>query len=180
MREDYSSDLIFSAGSFFVLLTLVGYLLSRLVLFLFVASSVFNPAGLWFWGAFGGFAVAILVSVRKYKLNVVQTSESALLGASFWLLIVFVANLAVLPTISLVLFYALFYYFEKNYRRFSWYKSGRAGFSGLAVTSLFFLGRAVASLVVPTTFSLIGRLELVPSAAASFLLAFSLYNLSEG
>lgn len=179
LREDYSSELIFNSGTIFVLLIIAGFFLFRLAAGLIAETPIFNPNGLWFWGSIGGFLLAFLLSLKKFKLRAVETFEAAAIASLCWLLLVYASNL-VWPSFALVLILlAVFYQLERNYKRFSWYKSGRKGFSGQAVVGIFFLYRFVAALVSPSSFSLLGRVELIPSAAATFLLLFSLYNLSE-
>jgi len=179
LREDYSSEVIFESGSIFLALILLGYFLSLLMKVFLTESAFFNPEGLWFWGSLAGFYTAFLVSSKKYKLKQVEVLESGYLALSLWLLIVYLFNKAVLPLLILLIIYLLFFYFQKNYKRFGWYKSGRAGFSGLAAGGLFFGLRAALSLLMPETFSFIGKIDFLPSAVATFLFFFSLYNLSE-
>ena len=179
LREDYSSSLIFSSGAYFIFMASIFSWLSQLLSRFAVENSILEPAGLWFWGSILGFIVAFALSVKKLRLRWVETLEAAILGGAFWLLVVYGANLALSGFAVVALLLILFYFLDKNYKRFSWYKSGRVGFSGLLAASVFFTIRAIASFVT-TEFSTIGRIELVPSAVVAFLLLFSLYNLSEG
>ncbi len=180
LKEDYSAELIFNSAMFFVLLIPGGFLLAFLLARLLLASFVFNPAGLWFWGSFAGFLSALWLSVVKFRLRQVEIFEAAVFGISFWLLLVYLVNGEAGLLAIMLLLYGVFYYIKNRYRSFSWYKSGKAGFSGLAVAAIFFIIRTAGAVFVPGMFSLVGKADFVPSAAIAFLLLFSLYNLSEG
>lgn len=179
LREDYSSELIFSSAISFILAILAGLLLSLFLSGAISQSSVFIPSGLWFWGCFLGFVFGYLVSVKKFKLRSVETFEGGAIAAAPWLLLAYLIAQAFLFFAVVLFLLLVFYVLEKKYKSFQWYKSGRKGFSGFATLAAYFVVRGVASILAPNTFSLIGKVDLLPSAISAFLLLFSLYNLSE-
>lgn len=186
LKEDYAPKLIFDAGFIFVgcfsVFSLIFFLVSK-----FSPDSVlFRPSQMWFWGGILGILTALRIVNTKLKLKVIETFEAVVLGTSFWLVILYVLefislrsqNFPILALISAGIF-LLFFVLDKKYKSFNWYHSGKVGFSGLVVSGLFFLFRVIYAYLEPTSFSVIGRVDVVLSAVAAFLIFFSLYNLSE-
>lgn len=186
LKEDYSATLIFSAA-----FNIVGFLLAGFILFNGISqrimpTAIFNSRELWFWGAFAGFLVGFRYSLVKFKLKGVETFEASVLGILFWAGIGYVLNFlqardtySIWLGVSVFFLIFLFYFLDKRYKSFSWYKSGRIGFSGIFVGGMYFIFRAIFGLFNPDAFSVIGKVDIIPSAVVAFLLFFSLYNLSE-
>lgn len=186
MKEDYSSTLIFSAAFTTILACLLGAAITIPLSAIFTGSSLFAPSEIWVWGVFLG---AILSSFYQVKngFKKTETIEAELIGFIVWLVLVYLAGfLASGELSSLILFIitlllsASFLFFESRYRQFSWYKSGRVGFSGLLVAALYFSTRSIAVVIDPTIFSLAGRIDILFSSVTAFILFVSLYNLAEG
>lgn len=178
MREDYISQSIFTASLFVVVGVIVGAALAIGLGQLFSESAVFSRSGLWFWGAFLSLQVTSFFSSRKLKLKYIELLESMNIGALLWLSIVALPIFWPASVVGIVLF-GLFYVFESKYRNISWYKSGRVGFSGFSVLTLLFLFRFVVALLSPDMIIFVGKVDVVLSAAAAFLFAFSVYNLAQ-
>lgn len=178
MREDYISQSIFTASVLVVVGVVLGAVLAVGLGQLFVESAIFSRSGLWFWGAFLSLQVASFFSSRKLRLKYVELLESMDIGALLWLSIVVLPIFWPASAVGIVLF-GLFYFFESKYRNISWYKSGRVGFSGFSVLTLFFLFRLVVALMAPDMIIFVGKVDVVLSAAAAFLFAFSVYNLAQ-
>lgn len=179
LKEDYSSSLIFSSGLTVIFAVLIGVGLSKIPSGLLKPSQVFAPQELWFWGGFLGFLAGFGISLRRFKLRIVETFEAAIIGLLFLLLLVYLRNLSFVFVLITAVILLIFHFFESKYRRFSWYKSGRVGFSGLMAAGLFFLARMILSVSMPGVSSVVGKVDLVLSGVSAFLLFFSLYNLSE-
>lgn len=186
LKEDYSAKLIFDSAFTIAISALLGVFLLGLAGSFIQISNVFFSSGLWFWGGVGGIVIGEMVSIRKFKLKWVEVFEATAISSFAWLFFIYILNftfdisiLSLIFPIFLIFLVWLFFFVDKRYRGFSWYKSGKAGFSGLLTAGVFFLGRVAISYFFPQSFSLIGKLDLVISAVASFLIFFSLYNLSE-
>jgi len=186
LKEDYSAPLIFSAGFSLVGFVLAGSFIFNIASKYISTSGVLNPAELWFWGAFVGFLVGLWYSIVKFKLKSVEILEASALGFSVWLALGYMLNFfksrnvySGLLGVAVVISIVLFYFLDKRYKSFSWYKSGRLGFSGIFVSGFYFTLRVIFASLAPTTFSIIGKIDIIFSAVVAFLLFFSLYNLSE-
>jgi len=133
-----------------------------------------------------GGLVGYSIGLVKFKIRFFESLEAYLAGGLYLILAVFVADAFVyLSVISLIagtvtaLLIILFYFLETRYRYFTWYKSGKVGFSGLLTSGLFFLIRSIVSLFYPFVLSFLGRSESVVSGMVAFLLFLAVYNLSQ-
>jgi len=187
LKEDYAGVEIFTSG--FYILTGVGVFSLAFDLFLknFLHDSLFfQDAGLWFWGGVVGAIAGFVVSVLRFKLKIFETLEAMGLGMLFLLLPFFVYEalknqsiFSLIGSIILIGLISIFFFLEGRYRKFTWYKSGKVGFSGLSTLGLFFLLRTIVGLVFPFVFSFIGRIDSLISGSVSFILFLLLYNLGE-
>lgn len=142
LREDYPSDDIFS----FTLGILTG-------IFLGVWISDKTPLSL-FWYSVAGAAAAGTYFARRFGLRVFELLDA--LSASWFYLSLFLFLAASLTQETKQIFWAysgvslaslfLHRFFEKRYRRFSWYPSGRVGFVGLASIAVYFFLRGVVEI----------------------------------
>lgn len=187
LKEDYSSVQIFTSG-FYIIFSIIFFVLISLLALpnLIHASPVFSPTGLWFWGGVLGFAVGLGFSIWKLKLKFFESFESAAIGLLIWLAIVFfldsVGNSSLVSLISLgviIALIALFFFVDGRYKKFTWYRSGKIGFSGLATLGIFFLIRTGVALFFPFVLSFVGRVDALISGVVSFILFLLLYNLAE-
>ena len=187
LKEDYLPSTIFSVG-FFVLIGVLAFFLSFKFLILPRVSlpQTVSPAGVIFWISLLGGLVGYSIGLVKFKIRFFESLEAYLAGGLYLILAVFVADAFVyLSVISLIagtvtaLLIILFYFLETRYRYFTWYKSGKVGFSGLLTSGLFFLIRSIVSLFYPFVLSFLGRSESVVSGMVAFLLFLAVYNLSQ-
>lgn len=174
LREDYSRDTIFGLGFLVVSGLILGNLLSK-----------YFTSGFWFWGEIAGILLGLAVSLIKFRLRFYETLEALILGSLAWFgffwLVIFLRNPVIVSFLMVLLIaclLVLFGLFEANYKDFSWYHSGKVGFSGLTVAAIFFLARAVIASFFPTLLSFAGRSEVFLAASCSFLLFLLVYNLS--
>lgn len=187
LKEDYTSTQIFTSGFYIISSILITSLIFVLgVSRLIHPSAVFSTSGLWFWGGIVGFMVGLGISIFRLNLKFFETFEAGILGSFFWLSIIFLINsvkdsslvsLIGFGVMTLLIF--LFFFLEGKYKKFTWYRSGKIGFSGLAVSGIFFFARACLALFFPFVLSFVGKLDALISGAISFILFLLLYNLSE-
>ncbi|MBI1863819.1 hypothetical protein HYS03_01275, partial [Candidatus Woesebacteria bacterium] len=177
LKEDYSSEIVFKSFFGMLLSGAIGSLIFKMISSRIGSVFYFNPNELWFWGAFLGFVVSCLWITRKLDLVFFEIFEAALV--SFILIFGFVFfNYAVEnhEAFSLIVFLfvlalvALFFFLDKKYKTFSWYKSGKVGFAGIFCSSLFFLARSVVAITVPNVISFVGRIDSLISVSIAFIL----------
>lgn len=187
LKEDYSSSQIFESGFYIIFGVFFLGLLGLWVLPAFVHSSpIFSTAGLWFWGAFAGFVLGLTISVVKLNLRFFESFEAGSLGMLIWLALIYLTDSlknSSLP--SLIAFgvclalICLFFFLSGRYKKFTWYRSGKIGFTGLATLGIFFFFRVLVALFFPFVLSFVGRVDALLSGAVSFILFLLLYNLAE-
>lgn len=161
LKDDYSSDIIFqSAFSIFIGLSL-GLVASRLL------------AEKWFfWMALGGSAAGMLLMINKFKLRFFETLEAFLLASlPLTALMFFADSVKNVSSTSFFAFIAVLvisffaYWVDVHYKGFSWYKSGRIGFTGLSLAAVFFLTRTVVAILGFDVVSFVGIYERYVSGA---------------
>ncbi|OGM28713.1 hypothetical protein A2962_02520 [Candidatus Woesebacteria bacterium RIFCSPLOWO2_01_FULL_39_61] len=175
LREDYSESIIFTSA-FYVLF---GMFISTL-------ASLYFFEKWWFWLALLGGVVATWLAIFRFKLRVFEVVESNVLGSLTLLSLVYLYNLvqskdilsgsATLICLALII---LFIYFDKHYKDFTWYKSGRIGFSGLTILGLFFLIRAAVALFFHDMISFVSGYEVVLSGIIAFVSFLTVFNLAK-
>ena len=173
-KEDFPTSLIFSSAFYILTGIFLGIIISH---FLF-------PSG-WFWLAFVGASVALIISVFRFHLKLYETIESATISLLPWLSLVFFNNAVTtslptsfLATVFCVLLIILFLFLDSHYRSFTWYSSGKVGFSGLSILGIFFLARAILAIFPLNVISFV-KVETFVSGIISLVLFFSVYKLSK-
>ena len=175
LKEDMRAEFLFGGG----------LLLGGLGLLALVASIILESS-YWFWMVNVGFFGGMLLAVWKYRMRFFESLEAFVVGTfAFWTgWFWFSAPIGgrwvgvVQGTFFLVLI-CLFFVFDRRYKAFSWYRSGKIGFSGLSVLGVFFVARAVVAVVSPNMLSFVGRFEAIVSGLLAFLVFFLLYNLAQ-
>ncbi len=173
LKEDYTSDQIFSTAFLLLFFVLGGFWLAN-----------FFFSRFWFWSVFLGGLVAVLLICFRAKFPFYEIYEAFVISFLPWLSFVFLLD--AMKTTSwysfggflviwlLVVFYA---FLSTHYKSFGWYHSGKVGFSGLSISAVFFLIRSGVAFFFPFVLSLSGNLEMVFSGIFSlsfFLLLFIL------
>jgi hypothetical protein len=174
LNEDYIANQLFSAAFIILLSILIGYIVSRLYF-----------GSWWFWAVAVGMFIGTILTSLKYRIRYFEVLEASFIGLLPWLILVFAGssliNKSILPAlISLViaLFILLFIFLDTHYKRFTWYRSGRAGFSGILTISLLFLVRSVVAGFNPGMISFVGKVDILLSAAVAVISFLALIYLA--
>lgn len=174
LREDYEIDHVFSLGFLSLIGLLIGFAIGKLI------------PEYWFWTTLSGFLIFFIIFVRRFKLRFYESLETSTPGLIALISVPFLAEIITSGSQStsifalfIILSFVLFLWLRKNYKRFTWYKSGKIGFASMSVFGLLFLFRIIAGFISPETVTMAGELDIVASAIVSFLSFFSLYNLSD-
>ena len=173
LKEDYPTSQIFTTGL---------YMIVGISLAVIISTKFFGPWG--FWLSFTGAGLGLTLGVSKFKLRFFETFEAGVAASFFWLGLVFLSDsieksntASFIGFIVIILLIVLFYFLDAHYKKFTWYKSGRVGFTGLTTLGLLLLLRAAVAPIVPDMLSFSGKYEAIISgilAFVSFLLVFNL------
>jgi hypothetical protein len=173
LRDDYSSQIIFSTGIYILLGILLGSAL---------AARIFP---IWFfWGGFFGACLGLGFGILRFKVKFYETLEASVVALLPAVSLIFiqdsVTNSSLVSFIAFVvcLFLIFIYLFlEMRYRDFAWYGSGKIGFAGLSTLGLFFLTRSVVAIFFHDVLSFVGRSEIFVSGALALLCFLMVFNL---
>ncbi len=187
LKDDYEHEKILRIG---FLSLFLGYSFA-LIFYYFIASvfsesAVFNPQGIWFWGAvLGAFLASIIAALKPMKirlLDLIEAQAPALFllagAASLGMGISYHKDMWPLAVVLFFLGFILYFILQANYKKFSWYSSGRAGFASLMSLGVYFLLRSAIALFMPNMLFLAGRIDAAGSLAIAFLCFYSIYNLA--
>lgn len=175
LKEDYLQNQIFTSG-FCILL---GIAIANII------SDNFLPKW-WFWLSLVGISLGTIAGIYKYNFRIFETVEAVILSSLFLYFWFFVYNwLSFLDSkylgASAVVFgtIMLFLVFDKRYKHFTWYRSGRVGFSGMATAGVFFITRSLVALIMSDMVSFVGKIDAIISALLAFTAFLILFNLSQ-
>ncbi|MBX4205879.1 hypothetical protein KW795_01645 [Candidatus Microgenomates bacterium] len=185
LKEDYTSHQIFSVGFLSLIGILSFYLITRFLILSHVEIPGIQESGILFYLGLIGGLIGFIVGLFKFSLRFFESFEALIVGYLYLALAVFVADTFISLSIpSLIgstvvsLLITFFYFLETKYKNFTWYRSGKVGFSGLATIGFFFLIRAIVALKFSSVLTFLGRFESLIAAILTFLLFFGVYNLS--
>lgn len=174
LKEDYTTSQIFTTGLYMI----VGISLA----------TVFSRKFLehwWFWLSFIGAALGLILGILKFKLRFFETFEAGVAATFPWLGVVFLSDsiekskpASFIGFIVIILLTVLFYFLDAHYKKFTWYKSGRVGFTGLTTLGLLLLLRAAVAPIVPDMLSFSGKYEAIISGILAFVSFLLVFNLS--
>ena len=173
LKEDYAAEIIFKAATFILVGIGIGW----------VAAARFFPAW-FFWASTIGGLIGLSFAILRFRVKFYETLEAFIISSLPWLSLIFLENSVARSSLSsFIAFIAILimvfvsYYFDTHYKRFTWYRSGKIGFAGLAVAIIFFLLRTAIAISKVPMLSFVGQGEAVISGIAflvSFLLLFNL------
>ena len=174
LKEDYLPTQIFNTAFIILLLLLVGNIATKYF---------FSHA--WFWLSICAISIGLTIQISRYKLRVFETIEAAVIAFLPWTGFIFlsdsISNQSVKSFIAaiVVLFLIILYIFlNKYYKGFSWYKSGRVGFSGLTILGILFLIRAFVAGLSIDVLSFSVEKEAILSALVAFVIFLAVFNLA--
>lgn len=176
LKEDYVPNSVFSS----YILIFVGGLLG-----LSVSRFVKDLNSFWLISV-GGF-VSTLIASKLYRLRFFEIFEAATVSFLAFGTIYAALNLlfdfsseafGVLAVVACLL--ALYFILDTHYKSFSWYRSGKVGFSGLTVAGIGFLARAIIALTFPNMLSLSGTIDTMLSAGVAFSAFAAIVFLARG
>jgi len=170
LKEDYAAEIIFKSATYILAGIGIGYAIA----------SGFFPAW-FFWTAATGGLVGLAFAILRFRVRFYETLEAFILSSLPWLALVFLQDSVAKSSLSsflafLVILIMVFvaYYFDTHYKRFSWYKSGKIGFAGLATAILIFLIRSAIAIVKVPMLSFAGSGETALSGV-TVLICFLLF-----
>lgn len=173
LKEDYDSESIFTFAVFIV---------AGIGIFSFASQKILPQW--WFWANCLGAALGFILGRLKFKFRFFESLEATTIGLLPWLSFIFLqdaissTNLpSLIAFIVLLLVIAFYAFLDAHYKKFTWYKSGKVGFSGLTTLGVLFLIRTAVAAGFPSMLSFLGPIDSIISgviAFTSFLLVFNL------
>jgi len=174
LKEDYHYERIFNL----CFSLLIGVIIS------FFASKYFLK-DYWFWIYVLGVSLSFTFGIIRQKIKFFESFEGLVIGILPWLgLYFFVEAIRMSSLFNFVAFWIvlllvfIFFFLDSQYRKYTWYKSGKVGFSGVVTTILFFLIRSILGIFFPNIASLAPNFESILSGTFAFSFFLLLYNLA--
>ena len=165
LKDDYPAEKIFNSAFLIVFGVFLSLLISKLLL-----------ADFWFWVSVLFLFLAELFIVLKIRIKFYESLEAAVSSLLPWLSLLYLSDSIQKSSLTSFLAFwlaliSLFLYFllKNYYRTFSWYKSGKVGFSGLVTIGFFFISRLIFSLFSANVISFAGFFEPYISGTIAFL-----------
>ncbi len=154
-KEDFSSEIIFKLAVHI----LVGIGIA-------IAVSLYFLKEYWLWFTFVGGIAGLLIAIYRLRTKFYEIFEAFVIAVLPWLSGIFLLDSAVHSSLSsfsgfLLILIVIFisYYLDAHYKAFSWYKSGKIGFSGLATLAIIFLIRFGLAIFGISVLSFVGKFE---------------------
>ncbi|OGM14416.1 hypothetical protein A2V80_03245 [Candidatus Woesebacteria bacterium RBG_16_39_8b] len=173
LKEDYIGNQIFGIAAFM----LISLILSRII------ANQFAP-NFWFWFSLISQIFAISLGAFRYHTKLIETFEAGIVAylplLSFYFLSDAIKNsnaFSLFGSAVVATLFALFFAIDKRYKKFTWYKSGRVGFSGLFVAALFFVIRSIVALIWDGVLSFSGSWDFYFSIIVVISSIFVIYKL---
>jgi hypothetical protein len=139
LKEDYTPEKIFSLCFTAIFALLVGVIVSK----------NFLPE-FWFWIEALFVSISFAVAIKRQKIKSFEGFGALAIGFMPWLSLYFLAVSIKNSSLSSFLAFwislfcvALFFFLNSQYRKFTWYKSGRVGFSEVVTVIVFLILRAI-------------------------------------
>lgn len=196
LKDDYLASQIFNVSFLTLFLTSVfifsfKFLISKKLSLLYFL----NPQTFWFWPLILGIFLGVSLASKYYGFKFYEITESAI--SSLFILLIFIFfsffiftnnTLFFIPVGFVAIFLILYLWMTKNYKKFTWYRSGRLGFAGLTSFAIFLISRSIVALTIPSVLSLVGvscssctftgPADTLIAAVVSFIVFLNLFNLS--
>ncbi len=174
LKEDYIQNQIFSVGFF----SLFGIIVFSTI------SNYFLPEYI-FWLSLFGSLIGLAYGIRRYRFRFFETLEAWALGSlgviTGLYLYEFIYRfqfIFAIVTLFLIFVIFLFLMLDKYYKKFTWYKSGKVGFSGLMILGIVFSVRCLIAIAIPDMLFFVPRADAIISAIMAFISFLLLFNLA--
>lgn len=174
LKDDYHYEKIFNFGFFILLGLVIGYSVSGYFL-----------KEYWFWTDLIIVSLFFVLNIIRQKMKFFETLEALIISLLPWMGFVFLSDSISKSSLSSFLLFwitliVVFFFFllDSQYRKFTWYKSGRVGFAGVVTGFAFFMSRIILYLIYPKTISFVPNFEIYLSATfviVFFLLTYKLF-----
>ena len=178
LKEDYPAEKIFNSGFIILFGIFLGIVISKIY-----------PNIYWYWIIILNILIFEAINVFKLKIKFFESLDALVISLLPWLSLFYLSfsieNSNLLSFLAFwfcLLLIFLFFLFNNFYRTFNWYKSGKVGFSGLAVAGIFFGIRSILSLFNKNLISFAGAYEPFISGTffvIAFLLLFRLSRIEK-
>jgi len=174
LKEDYVPEIIFKTA----FCVLVGVFVSNIL------SNKFFPG--WFlWFSFLGTLVGLTFGIFVYKVRFYEALEALVISFLPWVSLLFLSDSVVhyslssfIGFIAILVIIFISFWINDHYKNFSWYKSGKIGFAGLATLAIIFLIRSAIAISGIHVLSFVGqRYEAMVSGSLAFISCLLIYNL---
>lgn len=174
MKEDYAAEIIFKSATYILTGMVIGFLISK---------SFFAE---WFlYAEFFGVIVGVYFAMVRFRLKFYEILDSTILAFLPWFSLMFLSDSVThlsfdsfMGFLFMLVVIFLYYYFDTHYRNFSWYKSGRVGFSGLISLAIIFIARSAIATFGITVISFVSKYEAIVSGLLAFITFLMLFRLS--
>jgi len=185
LNQDYEQNQIFSSGLIIIISLLLGASTANFIIIPSTTGIPANPSGIVFWSGVSGLVFGFLISIQRFKLKLFEAFESVSIASLYLLLIIFLADAlknsswsSLVASAIFVALISIFYFLESRYKKFTWYRSGKIGFSGLTSLGIMFLLRGILAIPFPFVLSFLGKVEGLVSSVTAFVLFLALFNLA--
>ncbi|HLD91899.1 MAG TPA: hypothetical protein VI795_00735 [Patescibacteria group bacterium] len=178
LKEDYPAEKIFDSGFIILFGIFLGIVISKIY-----------PNIYWYWIIILNILIFEAFNIFKLKIKLFESLDTLVISLLPWLSLFYLSYsiknsdlLSFLAFWVCLLLIFLFFLFNNFYRTFNWYKSGKVGFSGLAVAGIFFGIRSIFSLFTKNLISFAGDYEPYISGTffvIAFLLLFRLSRIKK-
>ena len=135
LKDDYSYEKIFNLGFLMILGFVIGLVISK-----------YLAKDYWFWIYLLGLTSGFMFAILKQKMKFFDSFEGFVVGSLSWVSLVFLSDAITKSSLSsFVSFWVsllcifLFFFLNTVYKSFTWYKSGKVGFSGVVTAIVFFI-----------------------------------------
>jgi hypothetical protein len=173
LKDDYSSHQIFTLGFYSLTGLIIGFIISR-----------YSLENYWFWISMIGSFAGLLIGSLRFKMKFFEIFEAWTIGSLSILSLVYIYLICfdfsveqIIHLLSILLLVWIFFYISGKYKRYVWYRSGKVGFSGLAVAGFYFIFRS--SFYAFSVIMVRGVIwEVILSGVCAFICFVTLFNLS--
>jgi hypothetical protein len=155
LKDDHVPEIIFSAA----------YLIIGAIAVSYFVSLKFFPDW-FFWSEVVAISAAFAFSVYKFRMSLYETLDALVISILPWFSLTFLKDSVVNSSLTsfigfivILIFIFIYYFLESRYKRFTWYRSGKIGFSGLSTLMILFLVRAGTSLYTNRVLTFTGIYE---------------------